>query len=117
MEAREKELRSYLKTLNKGEINNSIYLFGIDFEHDPIENIMNALYALYNDVKLTHEMIKDINENYKKNNNLYVSNKDYLEYHRKEFTLKKALSNNNVLEEFIEYYNALNNSLQKEKVR
>lgn len=117
MEAREKELRSYLKTLNKGEINNSIYLFGIDFEHDPIENIMNALYALYNDVKLTHEMIKDINENYKKNNNLYVSNKDYLEYHRKEFTLKKALSNNNVLEEFIEYYNALNNKVQKEKVR
>ena len=108
MNTTEQNIRNYLKTFTVEDIANSVYLFGIDFDTAPIDDIMQSLSSLYKEVMGLKDMVdRDFNQ---KDGELVLLPKDRAsqevvirDYSRKESALLKALSNEDIYNEFVSY--------------
>lgn len=59
----EHEIRNFLKTLSVVDIADSTYLFGIDFDKAPIDDILERIIVLCNNVITLQDIIrKDFKE-------------------------------------------------------
>lgn len=99
----EQQIREHFKTFTPIEIADSTYLFGINFDTDPIESILDSVIALYREVKTLKELV---DSDFKKDSDIKVLVPKTQEtqtiviqnYYRKESALNKALSNEYVFE-------------------
>ena len=99
----EQQIREHFKTFTPIEIADSTYLFGINFDTDPIESILDSVIALYREVKTLKELddtdfkkdsdIKVLVPKTQETQTIVIQN-----YYRKESALNKALSNEYVFE-------------------
>lgn len=99
----EQQIRDHFKTFTPVEIADSTYLFGINFDTDSIESILDSVIALYREVKELRDLIasdfrKDSEERVlvpreRETQNIVIEN-----CYRKECALNKALSNRYVFE-------------------
>jgi len=55
---KEQEARAYLKTFSAVDISNSTYLFNIDFDNDPIDDICSSIESLYNETLSLQRLIE-----------------------------------------------------------
>ena len=102
----EQNIRNYLKTFTVEDIANSVYLFGVNFDTEPIESIMQSLNALYEEVKTLKGMIE---KDFKPQNGELLPRDPMTQAgviqdcYRKESALLKALSNTDIYNMFITY--------------
>lgn len=99
----EQQIREHFKNFTPIDIADSTYLFGINFDTDSIESILDNVIALYREVKELRDIIdsdfrKDSEERVlvprdRETQNIVIEN-----CYRKESALNKALSNQYVLE-------------------
>lgn len=99
----EQQIREHFKTFTPIEIADSTYLFGINFDTDPIESILDSVIALFREVKELRDIVdsdfrKDSEEKVlvprdRETQNIVIQN-----CYRKESALNKALSNKYVFE-------------------
>lgn len=99
----EQQIREHFKTFTPIDIADSTYLFGINFDTDSIESILDNVIALYREVKELRDIIdsdfrKDSEEKVlvprgRETQSIVIEN-----CYRKESALNKALSNQYVLE-------------------
>lgn len=107
MENNELKIRDYLKKLTDIDIANSIYLFGVDFENDPIDSIMDSIIALYDNVIGLKNIIES---DFGKNNEEKILLPQTREtqsiiigdYSKKESVLTKILNNETIQERFVQ---------------
>ena len=99
----EQHIREHFKTFTSTDIADSTYLFGINFDTDSIESILDSVIALYQEVKMLSDIIdsdfrkdsevKVLVPKTQETQNIVIEN-----CYRKEAALNKALSNPYVLE-------------------
>ena len=100
----ENEIREHLKALTPKDIADSTYLFGVDFENEPIESILDSIISLYDETK---QLNKIIESDFGKNNEEKILLPQSREtqsivienYSRKYDALEKILSNPYVADE------------------
>ena len=51
-------IRNHLKNLSLEDIANSVYLYGIDFNSEPIDSIVRSIYTLYEEVTLLEKIVE-----------------------------------------------------------
>ena len=106
-------IRNHLKTLTDEDIANSVYLFGRDFDTEPIDGILQALSSLTDEVATLNAMISRDFEpigDVKMPKDAKTQEIIIRDYNCKKDALMKALSNEAV-------YNALKSyrEMQSEK--
>jgi hypothetical protein len=103
---REHIIREYLKKLTVEDIADSVYLFGIDFDSEPLDSIMSALSGLFEEVQTLRGMI---NRDFEPQNgellpkSYEVQSGIIEDCYRKESALLKILSCKEVYDEFVIY--------------
>lgn len=98
----ENDIRKYLKSFSEEEIANSIYLFGLDFETDSFDNILDSIAALYDEVNTLKRIIESRFENSEgkvlKKEQATTQYNIIQDYQKKSSVLKKMLMNDNIYE-------------------
>lgn len=99
-------IRNYFKTLTDEDIANSTFLYGIDFDNDPLDKIFKAVSQLYDNVTELNSMIA---RNFTSKHDVKMP-KDFntqsiiiQDYHCKSSALRKILSNKTVYAAFVAY--------------
>lgn len=102
----EQNIRNFFKTLTVEDIANSVHFFGIDFDNESIETIMQILNRLYEDVKTLRNII---DRDFKSQNGERLPKDEHTQRiiikdcNNKETVLFKVLSNGNIYNMFIEF--------------
>jgi len=98
----ENDIKKYFNNFSEEEIANSVYLYGLDFENDSFDNILDSVAALYDEVNTLNDIIVSRFEN----NEGKVLTKEQSavqyniiqDYQKKSSILKRILMNDNVYE-------------------
>ena len=118
MYSQEENIRNHFRKFSVEDIADSVHFYGLDFDNDSIDKIMQSLDSLYEEVTSLRSMI---DRNFQSEIKTLMPNSPEIQTgiiqdcYKKESALLKALSNQDVINAFLTYRKNKENAFSQTK--